>query len=112
VTVCTVPTASAEPAIAAASTQRLARVIGLEPALPSLPVVVIARLGEYLRLSVAADLADVRIGGAPGVLSRAHPRAGACPGTGLGHPAGCLGTAALPPTARISLADNRARPLL
>jgi len=49
VTVCTVPTASAEPAIATASTHRLARVIGLEPAVPWLPVVVVARLGEYLR---------------------------------------------------------------
>ena len=56
VIVCTVPTASADPAIAAASTHRLARVIGLDAALPSLPMVLIARLGEYFRLSVAADL--------------------------------------------------------
>src|ERR1019366_6392108 len=50
VTVCTVPTARADPAIAAASTQRLARVIGVvDPPVPWLPVVVIARLGGYLR---------------------------------------------------------------
>ena len=73
VIVCTVPTASAEPAIAAASTHRLARVIGVEPALPWLPVVVIARLGEYLRLSVAADLPGVRMSSLPAGFSQLIP---------------------------------------
>jgi len=61
VTVCTVPTARAEPAMAAASTHRLARVIGVVgPPVPWLPVVGIARLGGYLRLSVAAEVPGVR----------------------------------------------------
>ena len=61
VIVCTVPTAKAEPAMAAASTQRLARVIGVvDPAVPWLPVVGIVRLGGYLRLSVAAEVPGVR----------------------------------------------------
>src|ERR1019366_2623716 len=61
VTVCTAPTANADPAIAAASTHRLARAGGLDPAVPRLPVVGIVRGGECLRLSVAADLPGVRI---------------------------------------------------
>src|SRR5450755_1178414 len=79
--------------MAAASTQRLARVIGVVgPPVPWLPVVGIARLGGYLRLSVAADLADVRIARVAGVLSQLIPAQARVLGQGWDSPGHVLDT--------------------
>ena len=97
-----------------------ARIIGLEPAVPWLPVVGIVRLGGYLRLSVAAGGSGVRIGRVGGGCSfpsssrRSRLSLGCCartPGT-PGTPGTVLDTLATRPSTRIFMAPAQARLLL